>query len=122
MPDIRSQHEGLNIEALDETLRAALGEQFSGLSMTKDWVTLHLSADATSEQTELALRLLREHDPTTLTPRQQAAAEQATLLAAARAQVGPLFDPSLYADDARLHALARRIYWLELELRELRGM
>lgn len=122
MAAVRTQHEGLNVEALDEALQAALGTRFRGLSVAGEWVTAHLHEEATSEQAALALRILREHDPAVLTVRQQAAAEQAARLAVSRAEAGPLFDPVPYAADPALHTLARRIQWLELELRELRGL
>jgi DNA-binding protein YbaB len=110
----------VNAEALDEALRAALGDGVSGLSYGGGVVTVHLTGKASPDAAETARSIVASHDPTQLTPAQQQAQQEAAKLDAARkANQGDL-DTSQYTDPL-LAGLAQKVAWLEQEVIALRA-
>jgi hypothetical protein len=112
----------VNVPALDQTLRAALGEQVFGLSYSAAIVTVHLSDQATKAQENQARALVQAHDPAVLTPDQQAEINRQAKLDQARRDYGAAeIDLTLYeGKDSLLQQLATKIAWLEREVDALR--
>lgn len=79
MPDITTERPLINAARLDEELRAALGEQFTGLSHDGHTVTAHLAAGATLPQQAQAAAVIAAHDPAAKTARQLEAAARDAL-------------------------------------------
>jgi len=110
-----------NVSALNETLRDALGADYHGLSLYKTEVRVHLQADVSAEQVQRAEQLVKDHDPAVLTPKQQE--EQAREQRLADFRAADALDLSAYdGATAEVQTLAQKIAWLELEIRELRGL
>ncbi|MBL8156142.1 MAG: hypothetical protein JNM70_18325 [Anaerolineae bacterium] len=86
-------------------------------------VTLCLADSVKPAQVNQARRLVETHDPAQLTPDQQAAADRAIKLQQSRGEAGA--DELRLADfdgkDVLLIQLARKILWLEREVRALRS-
>jgi hypothetical protein len=123
MHDITVERPPVNAEALDANLRAALGELVMGISATREQVTAHLSDDATPEQLRQARAILLAHDASQLTPTQATEQERQAQLVVARAEnAQPLNPADFQASASDVKALAARLMWLELELRELRRL
>lgn len=119
------QRQGANIQALDETLRGQLGEDYLGLSTTPGEVRLHLREAASDHALEAARVIVQRHDPARLSVMQQAELErQQTLLSLRADNHNPLADDD---DDQQMqHRLTReiaaKVRWLEQEIRDLRGI
>ncbi len=113
----------INTEALDATLRAALGAAFLGLTVGGGKLVLHLTDDAPVSAVEQARGLVMAHDPAQLSPRQQAEKQRQARLQQAREQYrGELLDPLVFEQtNPQLGLLARKIAWLEQELNDLRA-
>jgi hypothetical protein len=112
----------LNIEALDQSLREALGNLVFGLSYSAETVTVHLADTASKGQQNQARALVEAHDPAVLTSQQQAElARKARLEQARQAYGASEIDLKAYeGKDALLEQLARKIAWLEREVHALR--
>lgn len=113
----------VNIEALDETLREALGAQVIGISTGHGRVILHLSAETLPEDVIRARELVADHDPTQLSTQQQAFQQRKQRLQQVRRDYkgSSDLDPGDFAaSDSLLLALARKVAWLEGELNALR--
>ena len=110
----------LNLPALEDDLRAALGAAYAGCSLTPTALVVHLHRDSDAEGERRARRVVRDHDPERLSAGQERAREQAQRLAAARAEAGSAPDPAAYADP-QVAALVRRVNWLAAEVEALRG-
>lgn len=123
MLEINLEREPVNVEALDNGLRAGLGSVFIGVSTADKRVTVFLSDAATPAQQKQARTLVSTHDPSQLTPRQQAEALRKQKLAQTRRDYGAAdLDASAYdAQPALVRALAQKLAWLEQELLELRS-
>jgi hypothetical protein len=123
MIDVTLPRASVNIDALDEQLRAALGGATSGFSIGRGEVTVHLSDTATPSQIEWARAIIASHDPAALTTSQQAALIRRQKLDQARRDFGASeIDLEAYAGkDELLGALARKIAWLEREIAALRA-
>lgn len=113
----------INPAALDAALRTALGAVYLGYSTRGGDVIVHLVNTATLAQTAQAGHIVRGHDPAVLTDEQEDALERQQLLADARAQNMALLDLLLFdLQPDIVKRLARKIYWLEQEIRDLRGL
>ncbi len=122
MKDIRFDNiPAVNVEALDASLRTALGGEALGISYDGQTLTLHLSDQAAPNRVGQARRLAQEHDPSQLTPRQQAEIQRRAKLEQSRRDISADLDVSVYAGkDALLEQLAKRVAWLEQEVIALR--
>lgn len=111
-----------NIEALDQSLREALGNLVFGLSYTAETLTVHLTDNATKAQQNQARALVESHDPAVLTPQQQAEIARKAKLDQVRRDYGAAeIDLKAYeGKDALLENLAKKIAWLEREVDALR--
>jgi hypothetical protein len=112
----------VNVAALDAALRSALGAEIYGLVADGQRVTLCLADSVKPAQVHQARRLVETHDPAQLTPEQQAAADRAAKLQQSRdeAGAGELRLADFDGQDALLNLLARKVLWLEREVRVLR--
>jgi hypothetical protein len=122
MIDITIVRASVNVEALDEQLRATLGGIVSGFSLANGQVTLHLFDKATPAQIESARSIAINHDPAALSPSQQVALIRRQKLDQARRDYGVSeIDPALFAANPLLQSLAQKIVWLEREINILRA-
>jgi hypothetical protein len=117
------ERHGANIQALDETLRSQLGEDYLGLSTTPGEVRLHLREAASDHVLETARVIVHRHDPAHLSVMQQAELERQQKLFSLRADN----QAPLPADDPQQHErlmseIAAKVRWLEQEIRDLRGI
>jgi hypothetical protein len=112
----------VNIAALDAALRSALGAEMYGLVADGQRVTLCLADSVKPAQVTQARRLVETHDPAQLTPEQQADLDRAARLQQSRdeAGAGELRLADFDGQDALLNQLARKVLWLEREVRVLR--
>jgi len=112
----------LNVPALDQTLRAALGERFFGFTYEGSTLPLNLAADAAADHIKQARAIVQNHDPAQLTPDQQTAILAVARLDQARRDyaAAPLDLAAYQGRDALLEQLARKIVWLEQEVQSLR--
>ena len=112
-----------NVEALDTTLRAALGSPFSGISTHAGIVTVHLADEVSQEQIAQAQLIVETHDPALLTADQRASNDQQQALTAARnANITPLNGDDYTTESALIQQLAHKIAWLEQEITDLRRL
>ncbi len=111
-----------NIEALDQSLRATLGNLVFGLSYTAETLTVHLADNISKAQQNQARALVESHDPAVLTPQQQAELTRKTKLDQARQDYGASeIDLKAYeGKDTLLEQLAKKVAWLEREVDALR--
>lgn len=113
--------ERINKVALSDTLQAALGDNFIGYSTRRGEVVIHLTDQTTNEQVAQVRQILQTHDPTQLTPDQQDNRARQERLQQVRRQNQALLDLLQFEDQPRvIKLLARKIYWLEQEVRLLR--
>jgi hypothetical protein len=73
MKNIKIERQNINIAALDATIRAAFGEQVSGISTGPYGVMIHMADDVTPAQIEQTRQIVADHDETVQTPEQSAA-------------------------------------------------
>ncbi len=66
MKTIQVERSNINIEALDATLRTALGNGTTGLSYQKGIVIVHLVDSVSADQEKQARTLVEMHDPAIL--------------------------------------------------------
>jgi len=122
MIDITIARASVNVEALDEQLRAVLGAVAGGISLANGQVTAHLNDTATPAQIDAARALLVNHDPSALTASQQAALIRRQKLDQARRDYGASeIDLAAFAANPLLQSLAQKIAWLEREIAALRA-
>jgi hypothetical protein len=130
MREIQVKREIVNVEALNEALKDALGDVILGISAGPDGVIAYLADDATAEQSALAQKLIEQHDPTVLTPEQHVKLEQIQQLEQVRAlgETNPLpVDGEGYKTvagltDEALLRMAQKVAWLEREIAATRGL
>lgn len=110
----------VNREALDAELRTAIGEGLIGISTGPSGVVIHV-ADSVSPQT--VQTVVNAHDPSRLTPKQQAEIDRKNKLDQARRDYGSAeLDLASYgSQNAIIQKLAQKILWLEREIADLRG-
>ena len=111
-----------NVTALDYDLRTALTSHFFGLTYDGKLVTLVLDDAVTGNEVRQAQTIVAAHDPSKLTPDQQAEILQAAKLDQARKDYATTqLDLSVYqGKDALLQKLAEKVVWLEQEINALR--
>lgn len=123
MKNITVNRGSTNVEALDETLRTSLGEDFLGMSLHADEVRVHLLDSTPSEQVQQAEQMVIDHDPLLLTAEQQAELDEEQTLAQFRADQVAALDMTVYSGSTSdVQALAAKVAWLEAEIRDLRGL
>ncbi len=122
MPDILIDRPHVNLQLLDAELRAALGAVVSGISTRAGVVIIHLRQSASGDQENQAKQLVQTHNPTALSPAQQAQKARAERLLADRARFTAPLNPTEFTANPLLQTLAARIAWLEQELRDLRNL
>lgn len=121
MENIVIERQGINVEALDETLRSTLGEQFRGLSASRGQVVLHMEDGIDQAGISQAMDLVNTHDPTVLTAKQQMEAD----MESQRVQYAAELDvdaPENQSADPVVNTILERLVWLEREIRDLRGL
>lgn len=123
MKTIAIQRDRVNVEALEAELLIALGAAYLGLSRRAQVVRVHLAAATPSNLVRQAQRIVTNHDPEQLTPRQQRRLELMRMLQDARRANAANLDLRLYADAPEIiRTLALKIAWLEQEIRDLRSL
>jgi len=121
MKTIALQRDRVNVEALDAALLIGLGAAYLGLSRRANLVRVHLAQEAPGTLVRKAQRIVQEHDPDLLTPRQQRQLAIMRRLQDARRTNPTLLDLSAFADAPELlRRLALKVGWLEQEIRDLR--
>lgn len=111
----------VNIEKLDADLRAAYGSRYAGLSTRRGEVIIFMAEDTPSADVLAAEQVVVNHDPTQLTVEQAAEIVEQEALADVRSVNADNLDLSQFAgENADIQALAQKLAWLELEIRELR--
>ena len=120
MREIMIERSTVNIEALDATLRTALGQAISGVSSRAGQVIVHLSATVSQAQIDQARSIVIAHDPAQLTAEQQAEIDRRQALETARAaNTTPLNTADYNSETAAIQQLAQKIAWLEQEIDNL---
>ena len=111
---------GVNLEALDASLRAALGATVKGISLRRAQVIVHLATDASPQQVASARSLVQRHDPHQLSQKQQEQKQRAQQIKAAHADALAARQAAADGDvSEQVALLARRIDWLEKALEAL---
>jgi hypothetical protein len=122
MHEITLEPKSINIEALDGSLRNALGAVFIGISTGPYGVRIHLVDAATSQQIAQARAVAQTHNPMQLTPQQQSEQQRHQRLEASRSANSADLDVLAYQNaDVLLRQLAQKIAWLEQEIADLRA-
>lgn len=123
MQDIIVERYTVNIEALDETIRAALGDVVTGVSTRPGAVVIHLTDAASKSQANQARQIALDHDASILTDEQTAEAARIQKLQTARLANRTELDAEGIgtADLTTLKQVARKVAWMEQEIRDLRG-
>jgi hypothetical protein len=112
----------VNFGALDEQLRAELGEACYGISTQKGALLVFLRDGSDDTVRQRAENIVRAHDPAQLSIRQQETAQrQANLQKLRETNATPLDPKTLPTTDPLMTLLLARVQWLEAELRDLRG-
>ena len=121
MIEVTITRASVNVEALDEQLRAAFGALTSGFSIGQGQVVVYLGDKATPAQIDQARVIVTAHDPAALTAAQQAALIRRQKLDQARRDFNASeTDLTPYiGKDPLLVALAQKIVWLEREITSL---
>ncbi len=113
----------INRPALENDLITALDDYYSGLSTAPGEVRVHLTCATPPELVAVARTIVQEHDPYHLTDTQQQTAHQhATLQRARDANSTPLDLTDYDYADGIIRNLAKKIHWLEQEIRDLRDL
>jgi hypothetical protein len=113
----------VNTPLLDSELRNALVSAYLGLSTRLGEVIVYLEDSASSEAMQQAQALVLVHDANGLSPEQEAELARQEALASARsAHVLSLDLEDFEASAQDVQTLASYLAWLELEIRDLRGL
>lgn len=112
---------GVNVEALDEGLRALPGAVVNGISLRRGALIVHLEAEADDRQTAAIRSLVSDHDPQKPSAAQQARKTRDAQLKSAhddaKAARQEAKGPATVNEQVAL--LTRRIDWLEKLLEAL---
>lgn len=112
----------INAESLDYDLKTALGAICSGFVWDGKLLRLVMDEKATKIELALADTIIKGHDPSKLSDAQQKEILQVAQLTQKRDEIGGTkIDEKLFRDNNLLAELAKRMAWLELEVRQLRG-
>lgn len=109
----------INVELLNEDILAALPGVALGITTGRGLVNVHLIDSATDTDITTATRVVYDHDEKALSIGQQRQQQQAADIETGRITYA---DTIIDADHITLSSLARRVMWLENELRQLRGL
>lgn len=113
----------VNIEKLDEDLRASLADKFLGISTRRGEVLVFMADDTPSADVLQAGQLVENHDSRLLTVEQQEEINNWQAIDNARLANSEGLNLSDYdASEALIQNLAQKIAWLELEIRDLRAL
>lgn len=113
----------VNVSALDTELRNTLSEQYVGLSERPGTVKVHLMNSASAAQMQQAEQLVLDHNAAALTAEQEAEQTRQQAITQFRSNDAGELDLTAYdGASAEIQALAQKLAWLELEIRELRGL
>ncbi len=111
---------GVNLEALDASLRQALGATVAGISLRRAQVIVHLATDASPQQVASARSLVQRHDPLQLSTKQQEQKQREQQIKAAHADALAARKAATGGDvSEQIALLTRRIDWLEKALEAL---
>ena len=111
---------GVNLEALDASLRQALGATVAGISLRRAQVIVHLAAEASPQQVASARSLVQRHDPQQLSEKQQEQKQREQQIKAAHADALAARKAATGGDvSEQIALLTRRIDWLEKALEAL---
>ena len=111
---------GVNLEALDASLRAALGATVAGISLRRAQVIVHLASDASPQQVASARSLVQRHDPQQLSQKQQEQKQREQQIKAAHEDALAARQAAADGDvSEQVALLTRRIDWLEKALEAL---
>ncbi len=105
----------INIERLDEDLRAALGQQFYGLSYHHRELVVHVADAREGAPISRIEALLQAHNPDSLSHEQAQLHHLHTL----RQAQTPLEQGDTLDAETLLPQLVEKVAWLEAELRRL---
>jgi hypothetical protein len=122
MMTIEVERHIINMALLEEQLQAVAGEAYAGISTLPGRVVAYLTDTATPALAERVHEAIQQHDATQLTADQVRAAADKAALEAARSANGVPVNPADYSQNALLQQLARKVAWLEQEIRDLRGI
>jgi multidrug efflux pump subunit AcrA (membrane-fusion protein) len=123
MKSIAIVRDSINIEKLDEDLQAALTTNYIGLSTRFNEVIVFMDDATPSADVLQARSIVINHDPMQLTAEQQARIARQQAIDSARSSNTEALNLADYdAADILIRKLAQKIRWLELELRDLRGL
>jgi hypothetical protein len=101
----------------------ALVDFYLGLSVHNGEVRVHLLDETTAEAERHAEQIVQNHDPTLLTIGQQTEITRRKNLVESRTENQQILDTVAYdGSDALMQQLARKLQWLEQEIRDLRGL
>jgi hypothetical protein len=113
----------INLHALENALIEALDDYYNGLSTAPGEVHVHLGQSTPAHLIDIARTIVQEHDPYRLTDAQQQNARQQAALERARRANPHLIDLTDYDyTDGIIRNLAKKIHWLEQEIRDLRDL
>jgi len=119
MIEITLEREDVNVGALDQELRSALGASFFGLRSSGRAVTAYVDERTADTDMNRVREIVAAHDPSRRTPDQEAeAAFQQQREAFLEAPVEPA---RFEAEGDLVRQLAERVAWLEGEIRRLTG-
>ena len=114
---------GVNLEALDEGLRALPGAPVVGISLHRGALIVHLAAEADEAQAAAIRSLVRDHDPQKPSAAQQAQKTRDAQLKSAhddaRAARQAAAGAASLTLEQQVALLTRRIDWLEKLLEAL---
>ena len=115
---------GVNLEALDEGLRALPGAPVVGISLNRGALIVHLAAEADEAQAAAIRSLVRDHDPQKPSAAQQAQKTRDAQLKSAHddaraARQAAASDAATLTLEQQVALLTRRIDWLEKLLEAL---
>lgn len=109
----------INVELLNHELNATVPELVSGISTGPYGIRLHLSRTPTAQERSQLQEVVATHDPTRLTPEQQAEQQRQQKLIEARTANRVPIDPAIAeGQDAVTKLLIQKIAWLELEIQD----
>ncbi len=123
MIDIRFTRRTINIEALDRTLRDVLQERVIGVSAGASGIVIHLDDSASDAEIDTVGSILDAHDPALLSERQQCEQNRRDQLENDRnTNETPIDLDDFLTQPQIVRELARRLAWIEREIRALRDL
>jgi hypothetical protein len=110
----------VNFKALDAELRQNLGEAYNALMVSDSTIRVFLNEDVSRMTVQ---GIVDAHDPMQLTAEQQAQLDATAAVEAAREAHSSKLDLAQFLGESLpVQELATYVAWLELEIRNLRGL